>query len=62
MRGGAEGLQGKADANGDGVVTTLELATYVDDRVPALAEQVFKRAQYPIVSPSGQGFPLVKVR
>jgi WD40 repeat protein/uncharacterized caspase-like protein len=58
----AEGLAGKADANKDGYVSTLELATYVDDRVPVLAEQIFKHAQYPVVSPSGQGFPLVRVR
>lgn len=58
----AEGLQGKADRDGDGFVSTLELATYVDEHVPILAEQVFKRAQYPMVSPSGQGFPLAKVR
>lgn len=58
----AEGLAGKADRNNDGFVSTLELAAYVDDRVPVLAEEVFKHAQYPVVSPSGQGFPLVKVR
>jgi len=58
----AEGLAGKADADKDGFVSTLELAAYVDDRVPQLAEEIFKHAQYPIVSPSGQGFPLVKVR
>ena len=57
-----EGLKGKADANGDGFVSTLELATYVDEQVPVLAERVFQRAQYPMVSPSGQGFPLVKVK
>ena len=58
----AEGLAGKADLDKDGYVSTLELAAYVDDRVPTLAEEIFKRAQYPVVSPSGQGFPLVKVR
>lgn len=58
----AEGLRGKADRNGDGFVSTLELAAYVDEQVPLLAERVFKRAQYPMVSPSGQGFPLAKVR
>lgn len=58
----AEGLAGKADSNKDGFVSTLELAAYVDERVPVLAEQVFKHAQYPVVSPSGQGFPLAKVR
>jgi WD40 repeat protein len=58
----AEGLAGKADTNRDGFISTLELAAYVDDRVPVLAEEVFKHAQYPVVSPSGQGFPLGRVR
>jgi WD40 repeat protein len=58
----AEGLKGKADLNKDGVVNTLELATFVDDQVPALAEKVFKHKQYPLVSPSGQGFPVVRVK
>jgi uncharacterized caspase-like protein len=58
----AEGLAGKADTDKDGFVSTLELAAYVDERVPALAEEIFKHAQYPVVSPSGQGFPLVRVR
>jgi len=57
----AEGLAGKADADKDGFVSTLELAAYVDDRVPALAEEIFKHAQYPVVSPSGQGFPLARI-
>ncbi len=56
----AEGLKGQADLNRDGAVNTLELATYVDDRVPALAERVFKHKQYPLVSPSGQGFPVTR--
>ena len=58
----AEGLRGEADANKDGFVKTLELADYVDSQVPELAETVFKHKQYPIVSPTGQGFPLVKSR
>lgn len=53
-----EGLGGKADLDKDGFVSTIELAAYVDEHVPALAEKVFRHAQYPIVSPSGQGFPL----
>lgn len=57
-----EGLKGAADANKDGFVKTLELADYVDTQVPELADTVFKHKQYPIVSPTGQGFPLVKVR
>jgi len=58
----AEGLNGAADSNKDGFVKTLELADYVDAMVPELAERVFKHRQYPIVSPTGQGFPIGKVR
>lgn len=58
----AEGLNGAADSNRDGFVKTLELADYVDTQVPELAETVFRHKQYPIISPTGQGFPLVKVR
>lgn len=57
-----EGLNGAADADKDGFVKTLELADYVDNQVPELAEKVFQHKQYPIVSPTGQGFPLVKVK
>ncbi|MBI5749188.1 MAG: caspase family protein [Nitrospinae bacterium] len=58
----AEGLSGKADTDKDGFVKTTELANYVDDEVPVLAERVFKKAQYPTVSPSGMGFPIGKVK
>jgi WD40 repeat protein len=57
-----EGLNGAADADKDGFVKTLELADYVDDQVPELAERIFKHKQFPVVSPTGQGFPLTKVR
>jgi uncharacterized caspase-like protein len=57
-----EGLNGAADTDRDGFVKTLELADYVDNQVPELAEKVFQHKQYPIVSPTGQGFPLVKTR
>lgn len=57
-----EGLNGAADVDKDGFVKTLELADYVDNQVPELAERVFKHKQFPIVSPTGQGFPLVRVR
>jgi len=57
-----EGMKGKADSDGDGFIKTTELANYVDDEVPRLAEKVFNRAQYPTVSPSGMGFPISKVR
>ena len=60
--GGAEGLNGAADADKDGFIKTTELADYVDNEVPELAEKVFKHKQYPVISPSGQGFPLVRVR
>jgi WD40 repeat protein len=57
-----EGLSGKADKSRSGYVKTTELADYVDNEVPALAEKVFKRAQYPTISISGQGFPVGQVR
>lgn len=57
----AHGLEGDADENHDGYVKTLELADYVDSTVPELAMDVFKYKQFPIVSPSGEGFPLAKV-
>ena len=34
----------------------IELADYVDSEVPVLAEKVFKKAQYPTISISGQAF------
>ncbi len=58
----SEGLAGKADANGDGFIKTTELADYVDDVVPEIAEKEFNRAQYPAVSPGGQAFPITEVR
>ena len=57
-----EGLKGKADSDRDGFVKTLEISNYVEDTVPQIAEKEFNRAQYPYVSPLGQGFPLVKVK
>lgn len=58
----AEGMKGKADTDRDGFIRTLELANYVDSEVPTLAEKVFKRAQYPTATPSGQAFPIGRVR
>ncbi len=57
-----DGLNGKADKSKTGFIKTTELADYVDNEVPALAEKVFKRAQYPTISISGQGFPIGKVK
>ncbi|WP_321778508.1 caspase family protein [Sulfurimonas sp.] len=57
-----DGLNGKADSDRDGYIKTLEIANFVEDMVPEIAEREFKRAQYPFISPLGQGFPLVKVK
>ncbi len=58
----AEGLKGKADTGNTGFVKTTALADYLDNEVPALAEKIFKKAQYPTISISGQAFPIAKVR
>jgi WD40 repeat protein len=58
----AEGLKGKADKGKTGYIRTTELADYVDNEVPVLAEKIFKRAQYPTISISGQAFPVGKVK
>ncbi len=58
----SEGLRGKADKGNTGYVKTTELADYVDNEVPTLAEKIFKKAQYPTISISGQTFPIGKVR
>ena len=55
-----EGLKGKADANKDGFIKTTEIADYLDDEVPELAEKLFNKAQYPTVAPSGNAFPITK--
>ena len=41
---------------------SMNLADYVDSEVPAVAEKVFHRARYPIISISGQGFPIAMVK
>jgi WD40 repeat protein len=55
-----EGLRGKADADKDGFVKTGELADYVDNEVPELAEQLYKHKQFPTQAQNGQAFPLVR--
>ncbi len=57
----AEGMSGKADKGRSGFIKTTDLADYVDSEVPELAEKIFKRAQYPNISISGQPFHLGKV-
>ena len=58
----SQGLKGKADSDRDGYIKTREIANYIEDTVPEIAEKEFKRAQYPFVSPLGNGFPLVQVK
>ena len=58
----AEGLNGKADKGKTGYIKTTDLADYVDNEVPVLAEKVFKKAQYPTISISGQAFPIGKIK
>lgn len=58
----AEGLSGKADKGRSGYIKTTDIADYVGEEVPNLAEKVFKRAQYPTISISGQAFPIGKVK
>lgn len=53
---------GTVDKGKTGFIKTTELADYVDNEVPALAEKVFNRAQYPTISISGQAFPIGMVR
>ena len=55
-------MRGKADKDNDGVIRTVELSDYVDLKVPEIAERVFKRAQYPTATPSGQAFPIGKAK
>jgi WD40 repeat protein len=57
-----QGLQGKADVRSHGYVSTFDLAGYVDDEVPRVAEQVFKLKQFPNLHNAGQAFPVVSSR
>ena len=58
----SEGLKGKADGNGDGFVKTSELADYIEDTVPELAETVFGREQFPSPARNGQSYPISKIQ
>lgn len=57
-----QGMLGKADKGRSGIVLTSELAAYVELEVPELAERIFKKAQFPTVAISGNGFPVGKVQ
>lgn len=54
-----EGINGKADANGDKKLTVRELSTYIENKVPELSEQLKGTAQYPSGYSFGNDFPLV---
>jgi hypothetical protein len=54
-----QGLDGKADLQKNGYVSTLDLASFVGDQVPKVAVQTFKREQFPNLHNAGQSFPIV---
>jgi WD40 repeat protein len=56
----AQGLSGMADVNKDGFVKTSELADYLDNEVPDLAEKLFQHKQYPSNSSSGQSITITR--
>jgi WD40 repeat protein len=57
-----EGLRGDADlkaaGNHDGNVTVDELSQYLEQRVPSLSLEAFKRTQVPMRYLAGQSFPV----
>ncbi len=57
-----QGLKGDADLDKDGFIQTTELANYVGETVPLIAERAFQRPQYPVISISGQVFPIATVK
>ncbi|OHC64263.1 MAG: hypothetical protein A2040_19910 [Rhodocyclales bacterium GWA2_65_19] len=56
-----DGLKGSADSKKRGFVNTNELADYVEDKMPEIAEKRFKARQIPYKNSIGQGFPVVSV-
>ena len=57
----SQGITGKADMDRDGFIQTPELALYVEQKVPEIAESVFKRKQYPTTTRTGNAFPIGKI-
>jgi WD40 repeat protein len=57
-----QGLGGEADFRKHGYINTFDLADYVDDEVPKIAEQHFKRTQVPNLHNAGQSFQIVSSR
>jgi hypothetical protein len=54
-----QGLGGEADFRKRGYVKTFDLADYVDDEVPKIAEQHFNRKQKPNWHNAGESFQIV---
>ena len=57
-----QGLNGSADLRKHGYINTFDLADYVDDEVPRIAEEHFKRKQVPNLHNAGQSFQIVSSR
>ncbi|OPY86840.1 MAG: Caspase domain protein [Smithella sp. PtaU1.Bin162] len=57
-----EGMRGKADPGRTGYIKTSALAAYVEETVPELAENVFKKAQYPTKAVNGNDFPIGRIK
>jgi len=57
-----EGMRGKADVSHSGYLKTSDLASYVEEMVPDIAENVFKRAQYPTKAINGNDFPIGRIK
>jgi uncharacterized caspase-like protein len=57
-----QGLNGSADFRNHGYIKTFDLADYVDDEVPKVAEEHFKAKQIPNLNNAGQSFPIVSSR
>lgn len=55
-------MRGGADVSRSGYVKTSDLASNVEEKVPEIAETVFKRAQYPTKAVNGNDFPIGKVK
>lgn len=57
-----EGIKGKDDASRSGHVNTSDLSSYVDEMVPEIADNIFKRAQYPTKAVNGRDFPIGRIK
>lgn len=54
------GLQGEADANGNGLVEVGELADYVEREVASISLRLFNQEQFPMRETQGQNFPVTR--